>query len=1662
MSDTSSSMQYLPTAFKSTVHTTGQQYQASYYDTLIKDGQFLAALHYCEQHWGPLPQWRLQEQWDAAITLLSHLGRDRDSDALILRSFRRNPADPELCFKTLLFQLNHAGPILAEQFMLRHFVLLEQLKDASDLAIFQVCLQIRRKNFVEAWQGIAQIRQTDPDNSWLDRIELSLLRAQQRYVEEKAQAQQILQQRLKVSAVLDLARACVRNQQALEAKTLLASYAPKFQSCQLWLELVSLSARLEDWALCQHAIDHYWQLQSMPDRDDHDVLWAAQGKVALARYEISLAIDCYSKTRHPYYQKVGQNLQRWQDEPLLVRKLAVPHHRQGHLTCAPATMAALCQFWQVAVTQQEIAEQICFDGTPDTLERQWLRQHGFAVIDLELTPEKLYALIDAGLPFAMVTTSGFSSHLQAVVGYHRGLGIAWLMDPSRDDISEFQIEAGLAAEAAHGPRAMVFVPQAHAALLEPFRDATTVLYQHYDEFCQALQQHQWPQATAVLQQMQRLAAEQRLTLIARRRLAIELNDEPLIAELTLQLLERYPDEVIWISSRFFSLKNMGQTEAAIHYLLEVVRKKPHLDLLQRLFRHIYPLPAYRPQALTLLRQLEHHGSEDAATYALLADYYWQEKQYELASRYYFYACCLDDTQQDYVESYFKAAMYLKQTVQAHKRLQQRFEQYGARSASPAISLYHAYNWQSKGQAGLVVLSQARQLRPNDLELLNFSLGELLYQGQLDTFTALLEQSLALLSASQQAYWQAKKAEWQGELLLAAQYFQQCFLLTPWQARVADPYFSALNRCGQQDQIVNQLTMLAKLDASNPQFLQYQADWHPEPSVVANAVQALAEQYPHDAQQQRRYIRQLLQQGQLPQARHRCEALLTLLPDQHANRLLYAQVLQQLQLVEPARREVQRILSQDVDASGAIDLLLELSPSLEDKRQGLYWLLAQMQQQPQYGDALLAVSSAVLRQVDEQLHQQLLAILADNTHVWSCRLAWSWLLAPTDPAAALQQLQQGITDFPLLPRLHLELADLALQLQMPEQAEQSYKQALQLNPSYGRASRQLALFYENEGQLAQEIAVLEAAIRFDPFDGILHGFLADAYLRDQQMDLAQQHLHKALRFKNDYLWGWRTLQQLCLDAGEPDAALLLAQQLHQESPHLVGPLRALALLSHDPTEKVDWWLQAITLAPGELDIHLALLDYLAERGQFSQMVNHAQQYFPAAAQPFEVTTLLAKAAEQTGDPQQAIKMLSQAIAQYNPELKHWQQLFELLQAEQQSDEIRRFASLLQQRQPHDAMALCTAAEQLWSLQHHEEAMSALQQALQRAPNDRYIGLTHADFLLELNQYETALKQSAALHLRHPDVWVTQRLLKAQLGCQQFDAAQVSWQNIIQSKTEQAFLYNDVLGSFPQYAAMLLEQLLQQLPEASNMAGYCAGRWLLEQRQHSLAALLQQLPSGSAWQGPGWEGLCEAYLEHLADQEKLPPSTWLEAFAPRIEIQPELAGRLANVYRVNQRLYQAAKTYASIPPSRRPCYVSYHYAMTLLDLNRWPEALVVLEQGAQSEPDSCFHNLQLWRQAVQYVLHAQLPQDLAYINQQELTAPELRLWHYLDIAVQSDATQPYPVLLERLRQLRKISSGWRQPDRIQRVGRVMWQQLKSQHQAQPWSTRFGMAFIGFIMF
>lgn len=1584
-----------------------RSFEQSHFEQFFNSYRYKDAYDYASPHFNFHDLLNQKDKVISAIKLLSRLGNDRGSDALLLRVWRQHRREPDLLVRVLFYKLHAQGPIIAERFCHKHWDLLEQANDSStDLAVFKILVWIRQKNFSAATESLNKLKQKESDNQWVLRIELMLLREQQLHQEAAELSLRYFSLYPNDLMLVSAAKSLMSAQRHDEAIQLLITHSPDFQNCDLWSDLIYLSAKAQDWDTCQAAINRFESICITPDRNFREQLLVNKAKVALSNQDQPQALQYLAQCTFSYNKSLFSNLQSFQLETGQAEKLLnVPLVRQGHMTCAPATITALVRYWGDQVSQQDIIEKICYDGTPDTLERQWLRDHQYAFVEFELTEQLTYQLIDAGLPFALVTTDGYNSHLQAVIGYNKALGLAYLMDPSSAYRVDYLLSDGLAREAHSGPRALLFVPETKKNLFDNFDFPAMQLFVHTDLLCVALEKRDLASAHHQLCHMQSLDPEHRLTVIAQRRLAVAQHDELEIARQNRRMLQHYPNHVPWHISLFHSLKNQGLAQQALSYLTEQANRLNHLELWIALFAYLYNQHQHKTQSLQILKKLELRGCYHAEVYQLLADYYWQERNYEQACEYYFISCNLDQTQSSYFESYFKACRFLNRSEHAIELLEQNYFKYRQRSALPAISLCKALNWQSREQQGLDILYQALQFRPDDQELIHFTLDQLLLNGKKTELHQLLAEKTALLSESEHWYWQGKLAKASGDYKEAAHFHQKRFQLTPWKPSVAEAYFQVLLDAGNTEELRQQLANLNQLEAEQPILQDYLADWHPDDQVSATSLEKLAAEFPHHDVYQRRRIDLLLKQKRLEEAEIATLQLLRQMPHKESNQLLLAQVWKQQKKITAAYEQVKIILSQDIDFTDAIDLLFELSETPSQQKASLAFMYGQMQVQTLYGNGIWYYWFNGEELLDEQQQQDFISrILQPHCHLWESRVVWSRILKNSDLHASLEQLQKAAEDFPFLPRVHLELADTYRLLGDKQQAITSYQQAVLINPQWSYAQRRLVEYLEDQAEFDLAYNSLCHAIKYLPTDGLIHGFMADALIRTQQIQSAITHLTTAVKHNTEYPWAWRQLKKWTDEQGDNDFALRLAEELVRERPTKVEPLLAITYVTEQPEHKIQNWLKVLELAPRRLDVHKSLLEFYVKQGQFNEVFAHITQHFPEQQKPLEIVSVQAKAYEETGQTELAIELLSAVLLQQNCELSYWEHLLALQGYAENKTAQQQTALLLLEKQPHQAASLAVSADILLTAKQPElveKAVAALKYACQLAPSNQSVVITYADYLLEHKHYQECGELLDNIRQFHTNQWINQRQILLHLALDQQRLACELWVELVKSKEDSFWLYNSLLDTENQSVQNSFIALAEQhLEDSASILGFVLMKFLLKNDLSQRATqLIKTLPFCDAW-----DGAYEAYLDYCSKQAILPPDHLSSPYLSRIKQNADLVGKYGYMLRSTLRYYDAAALYAKLPAAQRLCYTSYHYALTLLDIDRHQDAYQILCEGMNSKPDNCFHNLQLWYIACSFEQNGSGLEMLDYVDATELTSTEVELFKLLQFTRRCENEMP----------------------------------------------------------
>jgi len=1026
-----------------------------------KVGLYHDALTSAEKEWGPINSWKTQEQLYIAMRLYMNLGGDRKSDAILLNLWRKNKSSPVVLKSILYYKLNRVGPILTNEFVKENEVYILKNKSlTTELFGFKSILQKIFKNYSQADSLLDKAILIDPADSWLTSLKIQLLAEQNETEEAKLQASKLFDAYPSPFNMRVLSNILRKESGIAASIELYKKHLNSYQSASFWFEYAALLAGNYDWSACEQAILKFENIRIVKDKEDDKTLTLWKAQIAIHNQEIDKAIGLLSSEVSGYWSIISENLKK--SGGILNRKvLNVPFLRQEHMTCAPTTISALCSYWGDNYNTNEIADEICFDGTPETKERQWLREHNYAFKEFELETELAYALIDNDIPFALVTTNGYSSHIQAVIGYNKQIGTIYIMDPSSSVMQELLVKETIEYEAYNGAKCIAFVPKEKSDLLSQFSFPASELYPILDEFNRAEERNDYVSATVALSNLKDQAPNHRITLKVERSFAIWNNDTAKILELNNQLLKKYPNQTLLLSSKYVCLRNLGNREQGLSLLSQYLANNINLDLLGTLFNEVSDTNDHIDIKEKALKQLKQYGGYSADSHWSLANYYWAQQSFELATEHFLYAYCLDETDSKYIESYFKASRFLKKDKEALEFLKLRFNKYKVRSHLPAISLYQAYELLDKEHLGIEYLFEALELHPNDINLLSYLSKALIEHGLIERFESINDQIKLTLPFNEYNELIARKNEKIGDFESALIFFQESFKRNPFVQSYANSCFRLLSKRGDIQQLDSILEALYKEHQNNTQILDYIADWHSDFIFREKVLTEFVNARPDYSAIRRQLIDIRIKLGYFDKALKLAEETCEKIVGEHINTSYLAKCYFKIGDFDKAKALAKQVLLKSIDNDLAFTVLIDASQTQDEKKLSLNFVFSQIKEQVIFGDSAWNFwfnAKSILSQ--EELKTFIDYMLSQHNHLWyAYSLAANYYIQYDDLSEALQQLLCGIKKFPLTPRLYNDLGQLHELLGDIPETIHAYKQALEINPAWAGVTKLLCDVFE---------------------------------------------------------------------------------------------------------------------------------------------------------------------------------------------------------------------------------------------------------------------------------------------------------------------------------------------------------------------------------------------------------------------------------------------------------------------------------------------------------------------------------------------------------------------------------------------------------------------------
>ncbi|MBI5067364.1 MAG: C39 family peptidase [Deltaproteobacteria bacterium] len=1262
---------------------------------------------------GPLTAWTGLDASILAAQLAAQLGNTPLSNRLYLR-LRRRHADSERAWGWVVRTvLSRRGAFAALAMLRRGGPFAEP--GAETLALWASTAALL-KDFSAAEGLIARAEALEPSRAWIRLERAHVLGSADDPHGALAAVDEALRLRPSYRPALearaDLLVSLGREEEAL---ALLRDATWRLESAGIAWTLLNLQMEREEKDEAARTLARVEELSPLRSRAFEAYLAQRRSDLAWLQGDREATIRLARASRSPFHQRLADRLEAGRQGPR--RVLPVASVRQHDKTCAPATLASLSGFHGVEALHLEIAEAICYDGTPDWAERRWAQERGFRVREFTVTWAAAKALVDRGLPFTLTTVEPGSAHLQAVVGYDESRATLLIRDPSFRSLTELA-EPGLDDYRACGPRGMVPVPPGKEALLDGLDLPEADLHDLYHGVQAALVAHRRDEAEGLRRSLDARAPGHRLALQAARALAAYDGDEEARLAATEALLALFPDDVNLRLAKQASLADLGRRTAQVEYLRAECARAGH-PLLTRALAEAIRLDARAlPEAEALCRRVLQARPYDAAGYLLLGNVRWERQEREEALPAYRAAACLEWTDERYAEVHFRAARWLGRSEEGLDLLRWRVRRQGGRSGQPVVTLFESLDTLERTAEANAELEQALVRRPADGALLLLAARVRAVSGDFAGAWALLERARGSVRPVELLRAEASLAERAGEAGRAAELWSSVAEVEPLDvvAARAAARLTAATR--------GRPAALAALRRQVERFPHHQGlaqvlvgwlDEEPEPVAEAE-LRRLLGHHPSDAWAWRELAANLSAQRRADEALAALERARAIDPSAASLHNVRALVLQRAGRTAEAKAELLESLACAADEGWALRRLLDLSADAAERRAHLAAALAELRRQVLLGDGLLEYQALAQRILDPaELLENLREGHRQRPDLWQ---AWVALARQQVHAGALAEaralLAQAAQRFPLLPRIAVEQAQVERLLGNRDARRRALERAVALSPSWPEAAIDLSGLLQEAGELEAERQVLERALRHAPGEALLHGWLADALRLAGREAEALEQLERALRLDPGYRWAWDTLVQLREDRGEAGRPRALAQAIAEERPRDARAWVLVALASRAPADRLAALEEATRADPQSLQAWELRADALADAGRHDEALAACRPPVFGETPPRSLQLRAVRLRGARGDRPGALEDLGALLRAEPDYLEAWQlradwdeERGDPAAALEAADELVRLA-------PHRPVSHGFRGQALLATGAREEAKGALRRALELDP------------------------------------------------------------------------------------------------------------------------------------------------------------------------------------------------------------------------------------------------------------------------------------------------------------------------------------------------------------
>lgn len=1260
-----------------------------------------------------------------AATLIDRLGDGKRATRMIYKAWR-DPRHRAAVRDDMFWKVLHMrGAFLAWQWAQRNAPGADEPAEPQADHHSRLAVSLMRlRDFERAGQELDKAAALQPGARYLALLRSDLLKEQDRREEALLLAREVAEAEPDyVGAIRSVSDLLVELGDDEAAIKVLRKSLQVVQAGSVARSLVQLLMEVRRFEEAAATLDVYESLMPLMSQKGRD--WMAGVRCDLASNELDLPKALHWARQvegNGFYPKLVTKLEASPADEWRRVLLEVPHVQQHELTCGPASLASVAAFWGREVGHLEVAEEICYDGTPPYKEREWAENGGWAVREFKVTLESAQALIDAGMPFVLCTVHPGGAHAQVVAGYDDRRAVFFIREPGDRRTNEFLASESLQAQAPYGPRGFVMVPPEHADRLAALDLPDAAAFDLLHQINLALSLHDRQKASAALDALRLDHEDHVLRWRGEVSLASYDSNAPAHLSAVEELLKMHPGVENWQTSRIRLIEDVRGCEARLEELSALCAQPASHPLhWLMLAQHLRHNDSRIPEARRLLRRVLRCRVDAEALFAE-AGLLWREVRHAEAHQLYRLASCLDIRNEDHALAYFKAARWVREDAAALGHLRRRFEQEGAFSCAPAVTLHNALDMINRNEEALAVLEQSLVQHSDDMDHLVFVAGEMVLWNRLDRAREILASVTRTARAAAWHRVQARLASAVGDSAMEMKHRRAILEDSPQDAAAHRSIATLLDL--QEGRPAGRLFLQQACARHAFAWHLHLAwlDWARDAGLqeVEIVVRELLRIDPQDAWALRELADTLTGQRRHQEAHAELDKAEKIEGQSVSQVNVRAGVVENEGRLGEARALYHQAVCLDVESGAALNGLVRLSRNEEQRRQALQDIHQQLQTQFITGEAVLKYAEFARTMLDPGEHEQTLRqIHQERPDLWQTATVLAVHLRQTGRAEeAVEIARECVRSFPMLPRVWWELA-LALEAagRRVEGIESGGK-IRELNPSWSFGMRGLSEMLRKEGRYQEAREVLEETLRRDPQDCLTQGWLAEVLWDLEEKDAAFSHLSRSLELDPGYGWAWSMLENWGREAGRPDAVKQAVERLQSQRPaeartwiiaarRLVNPDDLPARLA-----AVD---KAISLSPDSFGPVELKAQILGEAGRFEEALSLCREHPSGAVElRFREGWLL----RHWGRPAEAVQVVEAALSLSPRHVWPWRLLSDWHEEDGRLEQAETACRALIRLEPDNPAHLASLAQLLVSQKKREQAKAAFAEAWQQAPHDEF--------------------------------------------------------------------------------------------------------------------------------------------------------------------------------------------------------------------------------------------------------------------------------------------------------------------------------------------------------